>query len=226
MKTKYIFASVLAMVPAWASAALFSVSYTTTPSDFYNNGGAVFGVSSPTTVSTRFLLDTTAGPSVFIPAGTVLGNGSPAYAFATDLYGYSAASISELSVTFGTQTWTVNDIVPFNLNSSAVPAMAIWFNQALQAGAHPTTWMYLSNPSGSFSFGACTTCNASVGGTSAQLDNFSMVFDTISGHGVQSAFNSNITTVNTVPIPAAVWLFGSGLVGLVPFARRNYVGIA
>ncbi|VAW14734.1 hypothetical protein MNBD_BACTEROID05-118 [hydrothermal vent metagenome] len=32
-----------------------------------------------------------------------------------------------------------------------------------------------------------------------------------------------ITDTNTVPIPAAVWLFGSGLIGLVGFARRKKV---
>ena len=30
-----------------------------------------------------------------------------------------------------------------------------------------------------------------------------------------------ITEINAVPIPAAVWLFGSGLIGLVGFARRK-----
>src|SRR5947208_552548 len=29
-----------------------------------------------------------------------------------------------------------------------------------------------------------------------------------------------------VPIPAAVWLFGSGLLGLIGIARRKYTGIA
>jgi len=29
------------------------------------------------------------------------------------------------------------------------------------------------------------------------------------------------TNLSTVPVPAAVWLFGSGLIGLVGFARRN-----
>jgi hypothetical protein len=28
-------------------------------------------------------------------------------------------------------------------------------------------------------------------------------------------------TVNSVPIPAAVWLFGSGVIGLIAMAKRN-----
>ena len=31
----------------------------------------------------------------------------------------------------------------------------------------------------------------------------------------------NVTTVSAVPVPAAVWLFGSGLIGLAGFARRK-----
>ncbi|MEA3242882.1 MAG: VPLPA-CTERM sorting domain-containing protein [Pseudomonadota bacterium] len=31
------------------------------------------------------------------------------------------------------------------------------------------------------------------------------------------------TASSVVPIPAAVWLFGSGLLGLVGIARRKYV---
>jgi hypothetical protein len=35
-------------------------------------------------------------------------------------------------------------------------------------------------------------------------------------------FNANLTaTPDPVPIPAAVWLFGSGLLGLVGVARRR-----
>ena len=37
-------------------------------------------------------------------------------------------------------------------------------------------------------------------------------------------FMSNTTatlTVSSVPVPAALWLFGSGLIGLVGFARRK-----
>jgi len=31
----------------------------------------------------------------------------------------------------------------------------------------------------------------------------------------------NVSSVSTVPVPAAIWLFGSGLIGLVGFSRRK-----
>jgi hypothetical protein len=35
-------------------------------------------------------------------------------------------------------------------------------------------------------------------------------------------FNANLTpTPNIVPVPAAVWLFGSGLIGLLGVAKRR-----
>jgi hypothetical protein len=41
--------------------------------------------------------------------------------------------------------------------------------------------------------------------------------------GFNANFNANLTgTPDTViPVPAAVWLFGSGLLGLVGIARRK-----
>ena len=38
---------------------------------------------------------------------------------------------------------------------------------------------------------------------------------------VQARFTANSYTLNPVPVPAAVWLFGTALVGLLGFGRRR-----
>ena len=44
------------------------------------------------------------------------------------------------------------------------------------------------------------------------------IFDSWYAWGVQSG---DVANASVVPVPAAVWLFGSGLIGLVGFARRK-----
>ena len=56
------------------------------------------------------------------------------------------------------------------------------------------------------------------------LDTTLSVSATIKGYAFESVANTAIVagnTVTTVPVPAAVWLFGSGLFGLVGIARRK-----
>jgi len=40
---------------------------------------------------------------------------------------------------------------------------------------------------------------------------------------IGSGHSMTVTSVSAVPVPAAVWLFGSGLIGLIGFARRPQV---
>lgn len=47
-------------------------------------------------------------------------------------------------------------------------------------------------------------------------------FDGVLGYfNIGSGNSLTVTAVSTVPVPAAVWLFGSGLIGLLGVARRN-----
>jgi len=41
------------------------------------------------------------------------------------------------------------------------------------------------------------------------------------GSPYSEVWNINITAVSSVPVPTAIWLFGSGLLGLVGFAKRK-----
>ncbi|HHZ88239.1 MAG TPA: VPLPA-CTERM sorting domain-containing protein, partial [Chromatiaceae bacterium] len=42
--------------------------------------------------------------------------------------------------------------------------------------------------------------------------------------GFSANFDITAIHITNVPVPAAVWLFGSGLVGLAGIARRNVIG--
>jgi len=45
---------------------------------------------------------------------------------------------------------------------------------------------------------------------------------TVSGSNINFDFTSlTVTNVSTIPVPAAAWLFGSGLIGLISVARRR-----
>lgn len=45
--------------------------------------------------------------------------------------------------------------------------------------------------------------------------------ETVSGSGTQTATADTTYTLSAVPIPAAAWLFGSGLIGMAGVARRR-----
>ena len=60
---------------------------------------------------------------------------------------------------------------------------------------------------------------------------FELVFNPfalgVGGFGSEASFDTLqlelVSAVSTVPVPAAAWLFGTGLLGLLGFARRKEV---
>ncbi len=80
--------------------------------------------------------------------------------------------------------------------------------------------------SGNFTIADFTFSAAAAGSTPATLD-FGLVQDNWVGSDYstplasQPTFTSATITVGAVPVPPAVWLFGSGLLGLVGVARRR-----
>ncbi len=74
------------------------------------------------------------------------------------------------------------------------------------------------NTSGQTGFGT-TLAQLSLG-TDDGIGGSPMDNGSLSGFNLNYDFTS-ITVVSTVPVPAAAWLFGSGLLGLASFARRR-----
>ena len=54
-----------------------------------------------------------------------------------------------------------------------------------------------------------------------QFDFFGFSLGFAAENGVLTAISTDIKNTEVVPVPAAVWLFGSGLIGLVGVARRR-----
>ncbi len=102
--------------------------------------------------------------------------------------------------------------------NSALPASDGTYN--------PTTSLYLSQGPAPL---AVTTWNTTADGTGLGIDDgiagSPMLTNPFPGLNVNFDIGSgnslHVTAVSAVPIPAAAWLFGSGLLGLIGVARRN-----
>lgn len=101
-------------------------------------------------------------------------------------------------------------------SSCAVPASNDVFSQRAQIGAVPiaTTSFNVNGATGTTTTLGQLSLGADDGFAGSPMDN-----------GPFSGYNINLdmtsVTISEVPVPAAVWLFGSGLVGLAGVARRR-----
>jgi hypothetical protein len=122
--------------------------------------------------------------------------------------------------------------------SGAVPASnnASFFGQNIAIGPSPfvtTTWDTTAigtvalgtNPSGTLPLVADTVVNTNVlGPDETGIGGSPMLAGPFTGNNANFDFTTiTITSITpaAIPVPAAVWLFGSGLIGLVGVARRR-----
>ena len=141
-----------------------------------------------------------------LPAGEDLSTAT-SLDFTTNMIGASSTATGTLGVTFGT-TGAVQDLVfdPFSGPVSGFITIGDW-----------------SFDLGSVVIGTPRDVNLlSLSGTGTLTDTVGSAGSTAATWSFSSAnINDYSMTITAVPVPAAAWLFGSGLLGLVTVARRR-----
>lgn len=139
-----------------------------------------------------------------------------------------------------TLTQATNLSITLSANSSSlIPAFTLWSGQQ-QTDAGISGGYHTYNNSGNFDWSTVdpgygsSTLNyigneANLGGLSSitkvfslAAGQYSLVFGGNPAPGTPGASVGYQATLTTVPVPAAVWLFGSGLAGLAGLARRKF----
>lgn len=98
-------------------------------------------------------------------------------------------------------------------NSFTINAGTLTFTEANDEILAPYIDLHAGGVLYDFTFGAV----AGINGAPADFNSFFTDFDA----GTNFSGNWNGITVSAVPVPAAVWLFGSGILGLAGLARRK-----
>jgi hypothetical protein len=204
-----------------SQAAIFNLSLSADifASDFVINNadGAVHGVTpTDTSFSAVLRVDTGAGVDSAAAGDPTVVAGTN-FMFGHDVWGYSA---TVLSASFGTKTWTDADIVLLNFGDG-IDDSQLFLDAELGSGTPTLASFRLQNDGFSFfgSRGCGLTCVIAQG---LQIRDFN-------GGGLDNSLNDYVfadnydISVSAVPIPAAIWLFGTALVGFIGMSRSKKV---
>lgn len=174
------------------------------------------GANAAVMTSATFTMKSPGGGAVgtFADVTGSIGGGSWSVASTSPFFGFVWTAHD--GVTFGPGTYTI-DTVEGGVFTGVVVG-------AGQVGGHILfDWNTATNIDVINVWDVCTVCGSytSTDGPAGNPANP----DGVTGYGMLDgafpSFNANFDFVAPVPVPAAVWLFGSGLVGLVGVARRR-----
>jgi len=126
-------------------------------------------------------------------------------------FSYNSNVLNVLSVSVDTNVWDLG----VGISAGAIDNAAGAVN-----GVMVNTW---SGVTGGFSVASVTFQAVASGTTGLSLSEY--ILNPWAGAGLllNPDYVDATVTVSAVPVPAAVWLFGSGLMGLMGFARRKTV---
>jgi uncharacterized membrane protein len=145
--------------------------------------------------------------------------------------------VGSLAIRFGSETafkWTLSGGLEFIPDASGLDTAAlgiasdnatiVGFRRALDGANQATIWdatgdMHLLQDVLTTDYGLDLTGWTLARATDISADGRTIVGNGINPLGFQEAWLVQLPTA--VPVPAAVWLFGSGLLGLIGLARRN-----
>ena len=145
------------------------------------------------------------------PTGGPVGGSGVPQAWTWD-FDAGTISIANTTTFFGAGAWTAHDVTFSDTGSSYGPASAGGVNVLFD-------WSVNTDIPVSHDWDVTATGSSavvSVGPGGAVITAASPVFP-----GFQPQFTGSLNQVGAVPVPAAVWLMGSGLIGLVGVARRR-----
>ena len=199
---------VLASIVLGFSANAYSVSVNVYDNAF--NYNAAVG-------SELFCIDFNASPDAFVDGGTI----SPHAIFGSpEASDPATVTWSSNALTDAGSTVASNSVGPLSIDFTD-PSI---FNFSLtfsSAGEQETIELY-DNTNTLFASVLSTNANGFFGLTSdVAIDSVIIRNGIFPGGGNDRFFIDNLSANTVVPIPAAVWLFGSGLIGLIGIARRK-----
>jgi len=167
------------------------------------NDDLVFG-TAPADGSTTFTLRVDTSSAVSFSMGY---NG-----ITHDWYGYSDVSLVGVH-TFGSASWESGDILTDLVGVDGL-TKALWTDTDI-AVASPSLLSFRM-----FGDWEGNTADMFFGSrTATTIGNQFLLWEYFEGEEIRSASYS--ATASVVPVPAAVWLFGTALVGLAGFSRRR-----